>query len=159
MSYLLFLLDPMKFNNYLHPHPGYSESQLEAVTRYLNLPDMTLPFWGQRKKVPVYRIMRLEGEGNYTILHFSDGTQLMVSLTLKKLESRLPPALFVRPHKKNIINLLYLQEVRPNKTMMVSLTNGEEIEVSRRKATQFMKLVHAFQRDLIPLTADLHARA
>ncbi|WP_128543135.1 LytR/AlgR family response regulator transcription factor [Larkinella soli] len=143
----------MKLQLYYNPRSSYSENQLQALTRHLNLPDVVLPFWGQRKRVPVYRIVRLEGEGNYTVLHFSDGTQLIVSLTLKKLEGRLPSEIFVRPHKKNIINLLYLQEIHPDKNMMISLTNGVDLEVSRRKAGQFLKVVSQFQQELLPLTA------
>jgi len=143
----------MKLDLYSNPRNGYSESQIQAITRYLNLPDMMLPFWGHRRKVPVHRIVRLEGEGNYTLLHFSDGSRLMVSITLKKLEERLSPSMFVRPHKKNIINLLYLQEIQPNKSMMIRLTNGDEVEVSRRKAAHFLQLVRVFQRELVPLTS------
>ncbi|MRS59972.1 LytTR family transcriptional regulator [Larkinella terrae] len=117
------------------------------------MPDITLPFWGQRRKIPAYRITWLEGKGNYTVVHFSDGSEMIVSLTLKKLEGRLPSEIFVRPHKKSIINLLYLQEIRTDKGVTTCLTSGFEIEVSRRKTTQFMKLVIAFQQEFLPLTA------
>ncbi|WP_229311508.1 LytR/AlgR family response regulator transcription factor [Larkinella rosea] len=137
-------------------HPGtrnsYSEFQLQSVARHLNLPDIVLPFWGQRRKIPAYRITWLEGKGNYTVVHFSDGSEMIVSLTLKKLEGRLPSEIFVRPHKKSIINLLYLQEIRTGKSVSICLANGNEIEVSRRKTTQFMKLVVAFQQEFLPLT-------
>jgi two-component system LytT family response regulator len=138
----------------IHPklRNTYSEYQLQSVTRHLNLPDIVLPFWGQRRKIPAYRITWLEGKGNYTVVHFSDGSEMIVSLTLKKLEGRLPTEIFVRPHKKSIINLLYLQEIRPGKSMSICLTNGSEIEVSRRKTTQFMKLVVTFQQEFLPLT-------
>ncbi|MGA0560123.1 LytR/AlgR family response regulator transcription factor [Larkinella sp. VNQ87] len=134
------------------PTPApFSEHQLQAVTRHLNVPDVALPFWGQRKRIPAYRITWLEGKGNYTVVHFCDGTEMIVSLTLKKLEGRLSPELFVRPHKKCIINLLYLQEIRSGKTTSICLANGCEIEVSRRKTTQFMKLVITFQQEFLPL--------
>ncbi|RRB04988.1 LytTR family transcriptional regulator [Larkinella rosea] len=116
------------------------------------MPDIVLPFWGQRRKIPAYRITWLEGKGNYTVVHFSDGSEMIVSLTLKKLEGRLPSEIFVRPHKKSIINLLYLQEIRTGKSVSICLANGNEIEVSRRKTTQFMKLVVAFQQEFLPLT-------
>jgi two-component system, LytTR family, response regulator len=143
----------MKLQLHSTPRISYSEYQLQAVTRHLNLPDIVLPFWGQRKRIPAYRITWLEGKGNYTVVHFSDGSEMIVSLTLKKLEGRLSSEIFVRPHKKCIINLLYLQEIRPGKSMTICLTNGCEIEVSRRKTTQFMQLVVAFQQEFLPLTA------
>ncbi|GAB4025666.1 LytR/AlgR family response regulator transcription factor [Spirosoma koreense] len=100
----------------------------------------------------MHRIVRLEGEGNYTVFHFADGSQLMVSLTLKKMESRLSPKVFARPHKKNIINLLYLASIHPDRQQLsVSLVNGDRVEVSRRKASRFIKQVKGFQQELMVL--------
>ncbi|MVM29361.1 LytTR family transcriptional regulator [Spirosoma sp. HMF4905] len=127
---------------------------VEQIAPQFGMPDLTLPFWGSRKKMPMHRIVRLEGEGNYTLFHFADGSQLMVSLTLKKMESRLSPKVFVRPHKKNIINLLYLEAFHPDhQQLSVSLVNGDLIEVSRRKASRFIKQVKGFQQELLILDA------
>ena len=127
---------------------------VEELAQQLDMPDLMLPFWGYRKKMPMHEIVRLEGEGNYTLFHFADGSHLMVSLTLKKIESRLSAKVFVRPHKKNIINLMYLQDVqaagasygRPQ--LCASLVNGHRVEVSRRKASRFMKQVKGFQQEV-----------
>lgn len=127
---------------------------LEQIAGQFDMPDLTLPFWGCRKKMPMHSIVRLEGEGNYTVFHFADGSQLMVSLTLKKMESRLSPKVFVRPHKKSIINLLYLEGIHPDRQQLsVSLLNGDRIEVSRRKASRFIKQVKGFQQELMILDA------
>ncbi|MBO0952209.1 LytTR family transcriptional regulator [Fibrella sp. HMF5405] len=115
--------------------------------------DVTLPFWGYRKAMPMHKIVRLEGEGNYTMFHFSDGTRLMVSLTLKKMASRLAPGVFARPHKKNIVNLMYLDEAHPNRHQLtVQLTNGDRIDVSRRKASLFFQQLEGFQQKVQTLT-------
>lgn len=121
----------------------------ESIARALDMPDLVLPFWGYRKRMPMHHVVRLEGEGNYTVLHFSDGTQLMISLTLKTMASRLSPGIFARSHKKNIINLLYLNELHfDRKSLAVSLTNGDRVHVSRRKALDFVREVHGFQQQL-----------
>jgi two-component system LytT family response regulator len=126
-----------------------SKGNVEKLAGQFSMSDLTLPFWGCRKKMPMHHIVRLEGEGNYTLFHFSDGSQLMVSLTLKKMESRLASKVFVRPHKKNIINLLYLESIHPDRQQLsVSLINGDRIDVSRRKASLFMKQVKGFQQEL-----------
>lgn len=131
-----------------------TNGSVEQIAGQFAMPDLSLPFVGCRRKMPVHRIVWLEGEGNYTTLHFADGTQLMVSLTLKKLESRLSPRVFVRPHKKNIINLLYLKDLHPDSPQMsVSLVNGTRVEVSRRKASLFIKQVLGFQQELMILGA------
>ncbi|MCK8492207.1 MULTISPECIES: LytR/AlgR family response regulator transcription factor [Spirosoma] len=136
-----------------------SSAYVEQIALQFDMPDLVLPFWGYRKKMPMHQIVRLEGEGNYTLFHFSDGSQLMVSLTLKKMESRLSSKVFVRPHKKNIINLLYLEGVYPETVqpkrpqLSVGLVNGHRIEVSRRKASQFIKQVKGFQEEIQSLNS------
>lgn len=131
-----------------------TSAYVEQLAQQFDMPDLTLPFWGYRKKMPMHRIVRLEGEGNYTLFHFSDGSQLMVSLTLKKMESRLSSKVFVRLHKKNIINLLYLEGIYPDPLsagrpqLSVGLANGDRVEVSRRKASRFMKQVKGFQEEM-----------
>ncbi|QJW87991.1 LytTR family transcriptional regulator [Spirosoma taeanense] len=132
-----------------------SFAHVEQIAQQFDMPDLTLPFWGYRKKMPMHNIVRLEGEGNYTVFHFADGSRLMVSLTLKKMESRLSPKVFVRLHKKNIINLLYLEGVHPENSfpgrpqLSVSLVNGDRVEVSRRKASRFIKQVKGFQQEVV----------
>ena len=126
-----------------------SHARLEQIAGQFDMPDLTLPFVGSRKKMPMHRIVRLEGEGNYTVFHFADGSQLMVSMTLKKMENRLSPRVFVRPHKKNIINLMYLADIQPDRQQMsVGLLNGNWVEVSRRKVSLFIKQVKGFQHEI-----------
>lgn len=129
-----------------------TRSRVEQIAGQFAMPDLLLPFWGYRRKMPMHQIVRLEGEGNYTVLHFADGTRLMVSLTLKKIEGRLSPKVFVRPHKKSIVNLLYLNGIHPDRQQLsISLVNGDRVDVSRRKASRFIKQVKGFQQELIEL--------
>lgn len=129
-------------------------NELEAVARQLHMAELNLPFWGYRKSMPMHRIVRLEGEGNYTHFYFDDGSSLLVSLTLKCIEGRLPANVFARSHKKNLINLLYLQEISPNRQpFTVVLSNGDLVEVSRRKATQFYRQIESFQQEMKSLPA------
>lgn len=124
-------------------------NELEAVARQLHMAELNLPFWGCRKLMPMHRIVRLEGDGNYTHLFFDDNSCLLVALTLKRIESRLPANVFVRSHRKNLINLLYLHEISPNRQpFVVSLSNGDCVEVSRRKATQFYRQIESFQKEM-----------
>lgn len=134
----------MRTNSFASVCSGISP---ETLSQLFDLSDVTLPFWGCRKPMPMYKIVRLEGEGNYTVFHFSDGTRLMVSLTLKKIATRLAPDVFVRAHKKNIVNLLYLEEMHPHQHQQtVQLTNGDLIDVSRRKASCFFRQLEGFQQ-------------
>ncbi len=128
----------------------------EALSR-LPLPSLVLPFWDCRKSVPSQRIVRVEGEGNYSVFHFNDGTQLTVSLTLKRLESRLPANVFVRLHKKHIVNLLYLKGINAHRRQLtVDLTTGEQLDVSRRKSALFLTCVQSLQEELDTMTKGTH---
>lgn len=139
-----------------------TRAHVEQIAGQFAMPDLLLPFWGYRKKTPVHQIVRLEGEGNYTLFHFADGSHLMVSLTLKKMEGRLSPRVFVRLHKKNIVNLLYLQDIHPDRNrqhLSISLVNGDWVDVSRRKASGFMKQVKGFQQELVALRTTQYPTA
>jgi len=68
------------------------------------------------------------------------------------MATRLAPELFVRSHKKNIINLLYLKEIHSDQKLVVTLANGDEVEVSRRKAAPFLKQVQQFQQRMDDLS-------
>lgn len=132
-----------------------AQHELELVARQLEMTDMTLPFWGYRKPMPTHRIIRLEGDGNYTHFFFDDGTTIIVSLMLKRIESRLPANVFARTHKKNLINLLYLKEVSPNKQpFCVVLSNGDFVEISRRKANDFYRQVEQFEQQMKSVMSD-----
>lgn len=84
-------------------------------------------------------------------IYFTTGTR--VALDFSKMETRLLPKLFVRAHKKNIINLLYLEEIHPrnlktdNNHPHVSLMNGHRLDMSRRKAS-CIEHVRGFQQEL-----------
>ena len=129
-----------------------TRAHVEQFAGQFAMTDLLLPFWGYRKKMPMHQIVRLEGDGNYTVFHFADGSHLMVSLTLKKMEGRLSPKVFVRLHKKNIVNLLYLKDIHADpQHLSVSLVNGDLVDVSRRKATRFINQVRGFQQELTSL--------
>lgn len=143
----------------LQPQP-LTRAHIEQIADQFAMPDLLLPFWRYRKKMPMHQIVRLEGEGNYTLFHFVDGSRLVVSMTLKKMESRLSPKVFVRSHKKNIVNLLYLKGIHPDgQQLSISLVNGDRVDVSRRKASGFMKQVKGFQQELTKLKTAQSATA
>ncbi len=102
------------------------------------LDTLTLPFYEGRRDVPFGHIVRLEGEGNYTQIVFTDGTRLMVALTLKTLLTRLPQELFVRLHRKHLINRAYLL-LTDRRRHEARMSNGDCLPVSRRKAGHFFR--------------------
>ncbi len=94
---------------------------------------LSLPFPKGRQTVSVQHIVRLEGQQNYTCCYFSNGTMLMVALTLKVLLDRLPPNALVRLHRKHAVNPSFVTEWN-SLGSFVRLHNGETFTISRRRS-------------------------
>ncbi len=97
-----------------------------------------LPFLVGRRWVPLARVIRLEGIGNYTRVFFTNGSDLLVALTLKVLEDRLPAETMMRPHRKHLLNWQYVQAVHPI-LKEVTLYNGERFSLARRRVGEISK--------------------
>lgn len=55
-----------------------------------------------RWPVPTARLIRIEGDSNYSRLYFAGGKQVLMAITLARYEQLLPD--FVRVHKSHLIN-------------------------------------------------------
>ena len=107
-------------------------------TNILSPTALWLPFQRGRRWVNLTEIVRLEGVGNYTTCVFADGSALLVALTLRCLQDRIPAGLFVRPHKKHLVNRAHVASVQ-TRTFAVQLTNGERVEIARRRVGEFAR--------------------
>jgi two-component system LytT family response regulator len=114
------------------------------------VPPMAQPFLqGQFNKIaipsvkgivftPIQNIIRLESESNYTIFHLANKQKLVASRTLKDFESLLEPNGFVRIHRSSMVNLAHLQEYFRGEGGSVLMSDGSEVEVSRREKPSLM---------------------
>lgn len=107
-------------------------------TNILSPTALWLPFQNGRRWVDLRAIIRLEGAGNYTTCVFADGSALLVALTLRCLQDRIPAGLFVRPHKKHLLNRAHVTSVQAS-TFAVQLTNGDSVEIARRRVGAFKR--------------------
>ena len=94
---------------------------------------LLLPFRGSRRWVALSEIVRLEGIGNYTTCVFADGSRLLVALTIKRLNDRMPPGAFLRLHRKHLVNRGYVATNQPDEYWL-RLTNGDTVAIARRRA-------------------------
>ena len=70
-------------------------------------------------RVKVSDIRYIEGMSEYLKIHLSNGQKpLVVLLSMKKMEERLPANSFMRIHRSYIINLKMIQEVNKNRVIM-----------------------------------------
>ncbi len=88
-------------------------------------------------------LIRLEADGCYTKIVVKGEKNKIVCRTLKEFEDTLPKDRFFRIHKSHLINLKYLKDYSNFGGNYVTMTDGSKVEISRRKAPEFIKKVKA----------------
>jgi two-component system, LytTR family, response regulator len=83
-------------------------------------------------------IFLFESEDNYVRVHFGSEKPLHRK-SLNALLEKLPPDLFFRANRQQIINLASIVGIEPffNGTLRVTLRNGARVEISVRRAGEF----------------------
>jgi two-component system LytT family response regulator len=83
-----------------------------------------------------------ESVGNYAKIFFGNNKPLILK-SLNALEERLDEKVFFRANRKHIINLRKIEKIEPyfNGGLLLDLTGGEKIEVSRRQAVKFKEMM------------------
>ena len=99
----------------------------------------TLVNVGGRMKFCPSEIILLESDINYTRLHFADGSVILTSINLGKLEPRFISFNFFRPNRSCIINLDFMANYE-KETASIRMENNETIQLSRRRVKQFINI-------------------
>jgi two-component system LytT family response regulator len=105
---------------------------------------LTLPYGQGFKMIDVDDIIYIEADSNYSVVHFANQDKITVSKVLREFEELLPSDQFVRIHKSSIINLNHLKEYNSKNGLQVFLKNGESINISRRRASDFFEKIKLF---------------
>ena len=105
---------------------------------------LTLPYGQGFKMIDVDDIIYIEADSNYSVVHLSNQDKITVSKVLREFEELLPSDQFVRVHKSSIINLNHLKEYNSKNGLQVFLKNGESINISRRRASDFFEKIKLF---------------
>lgn len=84
-------------------------------------------------------IIRVESSSNYCTFHIASKPKIVVAKTLKEYEELLSPHDFFRIHQSHLINLHHVEYFHPGLEEYVILTNGEQVEVSRRRKAEFLQ--------------------
>ncbi|SOD11344.1 LytR/AlgR family response regulator transcription factor [Pedobacter xixiisoli] len=100
---------------------------------------LTLPSGQGYRLVDLDEIIHIEADSNYSIFHLKNTEKITVSKVLKDYEEILPEDRFVRIHKSSIVNLKYVKEYNNKNGLVLSLSNGQNIVVSRRRASDFFE--------------------
>ena len=91
-------------------------------------------------------IIYCEAERSYTVFHLDGNKTVTVSKPLLEYDHILKDTSFLRIHKSFLVNLHHVREYQRGEGGLVIMSDGAEIEVSRRKKDQFlMKIKEVFR--------------
>ncbi|MEU6102893.1 LytR/AlgR family response regulator transcription factor [Streptomyces flaveolus] len=106
------------------PDPGHIPVELGGVTRFVAVDDIT----------------HVEAQGDYARLHTDKGSHL-VRIPLSTLEDRWRARGFVRIHRRHLVALRHIGELRLDAGTVSVLVGAEELQVSRRHARELRDLL------------------
>ena len=78
-------------------------------------------------------ILYLKASSNYTQVFLKSGKPILVSKTLKTIESKLPKREFKRCHHSFLVNIDEVTQINGS----LILSNGDTVPISRRKRQDF----------------------
>lgn len=94
--------------------------------------------------VKLEEIAYCEAQRSYTIFRLINNKSIMISKPLFDYDRLLSDTCFLRVHKSFLINLMHVKEYTRGEGGTVIMSNGMEIEVSRRKKEQFLVKMKEF---------------
>jgi two-component system LytT family response regulator len=91
--------------------------------------------------IPIDDIQYCEADKNYTYFHLLDKKKILLSKTLKEVESLLIGHDFVRIHQSYLVNYRYIKKYIRGQGGYVVLNNGDSLPVSRAKKDDFLSRI------------------
>ena len=125
--------------------PNDLEQQIQIYFQQLQpgvpLSKIALPVLNGLEFIDLSSILKVEAENVYSRFFLNNGKKILVSRTLKETEKMLSPRNFMRVHKSVIVNLDYIRQYIKGEGGTIILSDGSEVEVSRRTKTEFLARV------------------
>ena len=115
-------------------------SQLDRLV--LQNEKIALPFQGLTEYLRVGTILYCESSGNYTRIVLQDD-QRLVSKTLKYIEDRLPPQLFLRIHNSYLVNIDHVAGYIRGEGGEVVMTNKKHLPVARTRKENLLERLNS----------------
>jgi len=91
--------------------------------------------------IEIKTIVHIEALNNYSQFYFADKTKLLVSKTLKEFDDMLTGYNFFRVHNSHLINLAHLKSILIEDGDIAVMTNGSQVEISRRKKPELIEML------------------
>lgn len=93
-------------------------------------------------------IIMIQAASKYSIVHFTNRKELIISKSLSKFEELLSDAGFYRIHDSSLVNMDHIRGYSKGKGGTVELSNGNKVEVSFRKRDEFLQVLNQYTRNV-----------
>lgn len=103
---------------------------------------IAIPSTGKVQYLDIDEIVRCESEGSYTYIFRLGKDKLLSSKSIKEYEELLRTQGFFRIHRSHLINLKMVTEYSKNERDRIIMKDGSEVEVSRKKRTEFIEAMY-----------------
>ena len=113
-------------------HMGIDEKRIKQVA---------LPSSNGYEFIPPEEIMYCISESNYTRVYLLGGAKILISKTLKDIESLLPNSQFFRAHHSHLVNLDHIRKYERGDGGILTMSDGKQIMVSRSRKIQLMDIM------------------
>ena len=94
--------------------------------------------------VKLEEIIYCEAQRSYTIFRLVNNKSIIISKPLFDYDKLLADTIFLRVHKSFLINLMHIKEYMRGEGGTVVMSDGMEVEISRRKKEQFLVKVKEY---------------
>lgn len=149
-----YILKPINYNDLKAAVIKVSErfklkeenKRIKQLFRNINQPAnarIGLPMADRIEYIEVKKIIRCQGEGNYTHFYFEGNNHLLVAKTLVEFEDLLKEYSFIRVHKTHLVNLKHVLVFVKTDGGVLQLSNGDEVAVSRRRRELVLEILKA----------------
>ena len=119
---------------------GLISKQISTLLRNKNgFERITLPTFEGLRFIILKDIIRCEADSNYTSFFLNSGEKVLVTKTLKEYDEILSGLDFIRVHQSHLVNSKYIERYLKGDGGTIIMTDGSEVEVSRRRKEEFLR--------------------
>ncbi|MCG8604433.1 LytTR family DNA-binding domain-containing protein, partial [bacterium] len=134
---LLFVEDKAKNQRVVEDLIAHGDAQEETLER------IVVKTGSKISIVPVKKLLWLEAQDDYVMLHTSDG-EFLKQKTMKFFEKHLDPNEFVRVHRSYIVKIAAIKQIEQfgKESYKVQMIGGQRLAVSKSGHARLKRLLH-----------------
>ncbi len=113
---------------------------IQAPKPYL----LSIPASDGLEFININDIISIKADGSYSMIHFENKRQILISKNIGEFQEQLPLDEFCRVHNSYIINLKHVKKLKKIGGLAAEMPEGITIPISRNKKDDFMKQIELY---------------